>query len=102
MKQTVKILTVAAVLLATAYFFPRFLANYFGQGNPWTSYFYLYGFGLIFFGMGVYIALKSGACQLGRGRDSFWLKFLICGYVGLASFHAFWIRVALSVPFLGE
>ena len=96
------IIGVLTMLLAFTYFFPRFLASYFGQENPWASYLYLYGFGLIFFGIGIYIILKSGSCQLGRGRDSFWFKFLIFGYIVLASLHGIWIQLALSIPFLGE
>lgn len=97
-----KFLLVTSMCLIIAYFFPRFLTHHFGEGSPWTSYFYLYGFGLIFFGIGIWVALHSGACQPGRGRDSFWLKFLILGYIGLASLHGIWIQVALSIPFLGE
>ena len=102
MKAMVKFLIVGTLCVALAYFFPRFLVSCLGEANPWTSYFYLYGFGVVFFGVGIYIALKSGACQLGRGRDSFWFKFLICGYLGFASLHATWIQLALSFPFLGE
>ena len=101
-KSTARFLIVLTVGLAIVYFFPRFLAGYLGKANPWTSYFYLYGFGLIFFSIGIWIALKSGACQLGRGQDSFWLKFLLCGYMILASLHGAWIKLALSIPFLGE
>ena len=103
MKQSLfKFLGIMVGLLAIVYLFPRFLVAQFGEGSPWTSYFYLYGFGLIFFLIGIVIVLKSGACQLGRGRDSFWLKLLLCGYTGLAFMHAIWIQLALSLPFLGE
>ena len=101
-KATLKFVFSVAALLCIIYSYPRFLVHMFGEASPWTSYFYLYGFGFIFFIIGVWIALKSGSCRPKRGRDGFWLKFTFFGYVWLASMHAAWIWLALSVPFRGE
>ena len=97
----VKAIIIIVAYLSIIYTYPRFLVSVFGMESPWTNYFYMYGFGLLFFGTGLYVIVRSGSCQLGRGRDSFWFKFMIFGYCFLASLHASWIALALSFPFLG-
>ena len=94
-------LGLTAVLLVFIYTFPRLIIGWLGEANPWTSYLYQYGFGLVFFLMGIYLILKSGACQPGRGRDSFWLGVLFAGFVVFAGVHALWILAALRMPYLG-
>ena len=93
--------TLVAVLLAFIFIYPRIIIAWLGEASPWTSYLYQYGFGLVFFLIGIYIILRSGACQPGRGRDSFWLKILFAGFVFFASVHALWIVAALNMPYLG-
>ena len=100
-KPSVMIWVVAIALLAFAYKFPRLLIQWLGDENPWTSYLYQYGFGLIFFLIGLWLILKSGACKLGRGRDTFWFGVLLAGFVGFATLHAVWIVLAQRVPYLG-
>jgi drug/metabolite transporter (DMT)-like permease len=90
-----------AVLLVVIYTYPRWLIAQLGESNPWTSYLYQYGFGLIFFLMGIYLILKEGSCKPGRGRDSFWLKVLFAGFIFFASAHALWIVASLNIPYLG-
>ncbi|NCC52462.1 MAG: hypothetical protein EOM20_14760 [Spartobacteria bacterium] len=94
-------LLVVAVIAAAIYCFPRFLFRTLGEGNPWTSYFYQYGMGLIVFLIGLYVILRYRACQLGRGKDTFWFGVLIAGFIFFAVLHAVWILLALHVPFLG-
>ena len=89
------------VVLAFIFLYPRLLIHQFGEANPWTSYLYQYGFGLVFFLIGIWLILKQGACQLGRGRDSFWFGVLIAGFLFFAIGHAVWIVLALKVPYLG-
>ncbi|RME15968.1 MAG: hypothetical protein D6797_05525 [Bdellovibrio sp.] len=96
-----KALLIILFLLLFIYFYPRFLLHFFEPHSPWVSYLYLYGFGFVFFIFGVILALKTGACVPGRGRDSFWLKGLFLGFIFLASLHAFWIYLALTSPFKG-
>jgi hypothetical protein len=92
-------LTVALLVFIFAY--PRIIIAWLGEANPWTSYLYQYGFGLVFFLMGIYLILKSGACQPGRGHDSFWLGVLFAGFVFFAGAHALWIVASLNIPYLG-
>jgi len=96
--------TVAAIgaSLAFIYAFPRILVNRLGEANPWTSYLYLYGFGLWFFLIGIWLIRTSGACRPGRGRDGFWFGVLIGGFVFFALLHAVWIIAALNIPFKGS
>mgnify|MGYP007077425255 CR=1 FL=1 len=86
--------------LAIAYFFPRLLVNTLGAENPWTSYFYLYGFGAIYSGSGLLLVLKTGACRLDRPRDRFWFKMVVGGFCYFAALHAVWIYLAVSIPYL--
>ncbi|MEX0321910.1 MAG: hypothetical protein AB3N63_07100 [Puniceicoccaceae bacterium] len=92
---------ITVVLLAFVFIFPRILISLLGEANPWTSYLYQYGFGLIFFLMGIYIIFKSGSCKLGRGHDSFWFGVLIGGFIFFASAHALWIVASLTIPYAG-
>lgn len=82
--------------------YPRILLMYFTQENPWMNYLYMYGFGLVFFCIGIWLILKSKACQLGRGRDSLWFKALIAGFIFFASLHGLWIYFALTMPYKGS
>lgn len=81
--------------------FPKWIIAEFGEGSPWTSYLYQYGLGLVIFCIGLRVVLKSGACKLGRGRDSFWFGVLVGGYIAFATLHASWIYAALNIPYLG-
>lgn len=90
-----------AVLLAFIFIFPRIIISLLGEASPWTSYLYQYGFGLVFFLIGIYIIFKSGSCKLGRGHDTFWFGVLIAGFIFFAGGHAIWILAALRVPFAG-
>lgn len=84
--------------LVFVYFYPHFLISQFGEASPWTSYFYLYGFGGYFFMIGLLLILKTGACKLGRGRDSKWFTILCSGFLLLVCMHAVWIYLAISIP----
>jgi hypothetical protein len=99
----VRIQVIATIIgsLVFIYVYPRALVNWLGESNAWTSYLYLYGFGLWFFSLGIWLILSTGACQFGRGRDSFWFKVLIGGFIYFALLHAGWIVAALTVPFKG-
>jgi len=92
----------AAVILVIVYALPRVLVATFGVDSPWTSYFYKYGFGAIFFFIGVFLTLKSGACDLKRGHDRFWFRFLIIGFFWYLGMHGLWILASLHIPFLGD
>ena len=93
---------IALVLIAIiTYMYPRFLLQIFEENSPWISYFYLYGHGLIFFLTGLWVIISSGACQLGRGRDSFWFGVLVFGFVFFATLHGVWVLLAIHMPHLG-
>ncbi|GEM_PF-3050078 len=94
--------TMTGLILIFTYAYPRLLVAFFGVESPWTSYFYKYGFGAVFFFTGVYIVLRNKSCILGRGRDTFWFKWLILGFIAYASVHALWILAALHLPFYGD
>jgi len=89
------------LLLGFVYLYPRIIIALLGPANPWTSYLYQYGFGLVFFAIGIRLILRTGACRPGRGRDRFWLGVLLAGFVFFAGAHALWILLAQRVPYLG-
>ena len=89
------------VLIVIIYAYPRWLVSWGGPEQPWTNYLYHYGFGLAFFGTGLCILLKTGACRLGRGHDRHWFNMLVAGFIGYATVHAVWILLALKIPSLG-
>ncbi|MEX0325662.1 MAG: hypothetical protein AB3N33_06200 [Puniceicoccaceae bacterium] len=94
-------LAVTAVLLIYIYAYPRLIISWLGTDNPWTSYLYLYGFGAGFFMMGIFIILRTGACQLDRGHDKIWFWVLMLGFIFFAVVHALWIVASLNIPYLG-
>ncbi len=93
---------VVTLLLLCTYYYPRLLIARLGEANPWTSYLYQYGFGLIVFVVGLWVILKTGACKLGRGRDSLWFGVLLAGFAMFSTLHALWIVAAQNLPYLGE
>ena len=93
--------SVTIFLLLFIYTFPRVIIAWLGEGNPWTSYLYLYGFGGGFFLMGIFIILRTGACQLNRGYDRRWFWVLVGGFFFFALIHALWIVAALQIPYKG-
>lgn len=92
---------IAVAIIAFSYVYPRLLIEYLGESNPWTSYLYMYGLGLVCFLTGLLLILKTKACQLGRGHDTFWFKVLVFGYVFFATLHGTWIYLAISLPVKG-
>ena len=96
-----RLLGTIAGLLVFIFVFPRVLVQMLGPENPWTSYLYMYGFGLITFMIGIWVIRSSGALVLGRGHDSYWYKVLIGGYLFFAALHGFWVFIAVSTPVKG-
>lgn len=86
---------------AFTYGYPRLLLRHLGMDHPWTSYFYLYGFGGLFFLAGIALILKSRACRFGRGHDTFWFAALIIGFFFCMFMHGSWTLLALYVPVKG-
>jgi len=92
---------VIGLVLGAVFVLPRALVAWRGSEDPWTSYFYQYGLGLLTFLVGIGVILRSGACRPGRGRDGFWLGVLFAGFCFFAALHAVWIVAARSLPYLG-
>jgi drug/metabolite transporter (DMT)-like permease len=93
--------TLALFMAIFIFYFPRMLISYLGTDNPWTSYFYQYAFAFLYFGSGILLALRSKACQPGRGRDSLWLALSIGGFIFLAVFQGVWVYMSIHWPFKG-
>ena len=93
---------VLPVLLVFMYAYPRVLIAWLGIDSPWTNYLYHYGFGVIFFGVGVTLVLRERSCQPARPRDALWLRVLVGGLIGYLVVHAAWILLALRMPFFGD
>jgi len=89
------------VVLVFTYFFPRFILSYFDASDPWASYLYQYGFGLVTFLIGLLLIFKTKAIKLGRGSETFWFGWLIAGFFIFAIGHAVWIYLALNTPVKG-
>ena len=92
---------IIVLTLVFVFMYPRMLISQFGEASPWTSYLYLYGFGGYFFMIGLILILKTGACKLGRGRDTKFFAILCSGFIFLVCMHATWIYLALSIPVKG-
>ncbi len=92
---------ISVLTLLFIFFYPRLIISWLGAASPWASYLYQYGLGFVVFIIGIMLILKTGACIPGRGRDGFWFKWLIAGFIIFASTHAIWIVIAQSMPVKG-
>ena len=88
-------------IIAFCYIYPRILVSVLGEDNPWTSFLYMYGFGLLTFGLGMLIILKTGALNPNRGNERTWMHLLLGGFVFFSTLHGLWIILALNIPYLG-
>lgn len=69
----------------------------------WWPYLYQYGVGVVVFGLGLLLILRTGACVPARREDRFWLGVLIGGFLWYAGIHLAWYLAALYVlPNPGE
>ena len=50
---------ITVLVLVFTHAFPRILLSTLGMENPWTSYLYHYGFGGLFFLMGMVLIVRS-------------------------------------------
>lgn len=88
----------SALVLVFTYAFPRILLSTLGMENPWTSYVYHYGFGGLFFLIGMVLIVRSRACQLGRGSDTLWFNVMMFGFFAYLFVHGAWILASLYLP----
>jgi hypothetical protein len=63
--------------------------------HTWLPYIYLYGFGAIFFILGIIITKRAGAMDLKKKKHRFWFKILIFGFVYYMALHFFLTIAAL-------
>ncbi|MCB0365868.1 MAG: hypothetical protein H6624_17180 [Bdellovibrionaceae bacterium] len=96
-----RLLGLIALVLGFSHYFPKTLVSILGTENPWTSYFYMYGLGLVCFGIGLMVILKQGALNLHRGTERFWFHVLLGGFVFFSTLHGVWIILAIHYPFKG-
>ncbi len=61
----------------------------------WITYLYQFGIGGIAFVLGLWLILKSKACDLKSAGDRIWFWALIVGYAGLAGVFLLWTLVAV-------
>ncbi len=62
----------------------------------WLPWIYLYGVGGLMFFAGLGIAVRSGACDLGRRRHRWWLGVMLFGYFWYAGIHLVGILAATA------
>lgn len=99
--KVVKPILIISVLLLITYFYPRWLISMWGEADPWTSYFYQYGFGFLMTAIGIILIVKARSLVFGRGSDTLWFVVLVSGFFFYLALHGFWIYFALNTPFLG-
>ncbi len=63
--------------------------------HTWLPFLYLYGFGGLFFSLGLYIIYKSKSINLKRKAHRKWLKILVFGFAYFMIIHAILIIAAL-------
>lgn len=73
-----------------------------GLPDHWLTYLYQFGVGGLFFVAGLFVILKTGACDLKIRADRVWFTALVLGFVGLATVYALWILVSVNTPTLAS
>ena len=63
--------------------------------NSWLPFIYLYGFGGLFFVIGIVITLKAGSFDLKKKKHRYWFKVLIFGFFWFMAIHVLLIIAAL-------
>lgn len=61
----------------------------------WLTYLYQYGLGGVVFLLGLFLIVKSRACDLSRRNERIWFLFLIVGFLWYAGLHLLWTLAAL-------
>ncbi|MBT8378102.1 MAG: hypothetical protein KJN64_02605 [Ignavibacteria bacterium] len=61
--------------------------------DAWLPFIYLYGVGGIFFFSGIIIIKKSGAINLSKKRNKFWLRVMLFGFFYFVALH-FLVNIA--------
>ena len=89
---------IVGAILAFIYLYPKFLNALFGHSSPWTSFLYMYGFGLVTFAIGMFVIVRQGALKFNRGTESKWFHILILGFVFFSTLHGLWVILSLHVP----
>ena len=88
-----------ACVFGFSYWYPRFLVAHLGEDSPWTSYFYTYGMGFVFFLLSlIWIFTRKKADPIRRRQDMSWLIVISCGFFFMFSLHALWIFLAVHFP----
>ena len=101
MVYAIKLALLSAIIVSWIVLWPKVLVSRWGSADPWVSYAYHYGFGLLVFLVGLTVIIRSGACQFSRVRDRIWFAVLLGGFVLFATLHAVWIWLAEHLPFRG-
>jgi hypothetical protein len=68
-----------------------------GDGVHWLTYLYQFGVGGLVFGGGLFLILRTRACDLSIKSEKTWFRALIIGYVALALAYLLWILAALHI-----
>lgn len=84
-----------------AFFLPRLLVSFFGEAHFISSYLYIYGSGIPFFILGVWLLIRSKALDLKAPGEKKWFWFFILGLTWSVVAHGFWIFTAVHFPFKG-
>ena len=92
----IKFLSGLLLFLLFAFYFPRFLIENLGKDSPWASYLYHYGFGFLYTGSGLWLVLKTRACEFTRPKDRLWFGLIVLGFIYFAGLHGYWIYKALA------
>ena len=88
------------LLALSAFAFPRALVAFLGESHFLSSYLYIYGQGLPFFILGVYMLLKTKAINTKRVGEKRWLLYFVLVLVWNVLFHGLWIWTAVQAPSL--
>ena len=94
-------LSLLCFVACSAFFFPRWLISALGEEHFLSSYFYIYGSGIPFFILGIYLLIRSKAINLKIAGEKKWFLFFIFGLTWSLLAHGMWILSAVYFPFKG-
>ena len=101
MKNVSIVLFLLCFFISSAFFFPRWLFSNFGEAHFISSYLYIYGSGVPFFIVGLWLLIRSKALNLKLTGEKKWLLFFIFGLCWNILMHGFWVLMAVQIPFKG-
>lgn len=99
MKNIVIIFLVVLFFASSAFYFPRGLVLFLGKEHFLSSYLYIYGSGIPFFILGIWLLIYSKAIKLEVPGEKKWILGFVFSFIWICFIHGLLILATVKIPF---